>query len=148
MVSFLSKNEDDLIRKALEQIAESLGLVGKNEHTIGSSYIDYVWFKEIETEKILIAAFEIERGIPTNERIKKDIFNLIVTKAPKGFLIIAKTRIDKADEKRPWVRWFRNTFSRAFRDYAQIFSSFTRIELLDADKLLSTMSIVESRIRF
>ena len=145
-MSYLTKNEDYSIRKILEATARSIGLEGKNEYYISSSLVDYVWFKDIEGKKIPIIAFEIERGIPTNERLKKDIFNLLITKAPAGFLIIAKSRIDRDEGKNPWIKWFRNTFPETFKDYTEPFSSFIKIELLDGDKLLLTKSIEKSKI--
>ena len=90
----MSNKEVSNIKKVLEDIAKREGLKCKNEYRISSSYIDHIWFKEIEDTSIPIASFEIERGIPSNERLKKDIFNLLITKAPKGYLIIPKQRIE------------------------------------------------------
>jgi len=148
---YLSKEEVSNIKKVLEDVAKREGLKCKNEYRISSSYIDHIWFKEIEDTSIPIASFEIERDMPSNERLKKDIFNLLITKAPRGYLIIPKQRIDKGEEPKQKTKklrwqWFKNTFPKVIKDYIDIFSSFIEITLIDADKLLQTKSLTKSKI--
>lgn len=149
---YLSRGDVSNIRRVLEDMARREGLKCKNEYRISSSYIDHVWFKEIEDTIIPVAAFEIESRIPSNERLKKDIFNLLITKAPRGYLIIPKQRIESEEPKqrteRGWWQWFKNTFPKAIKEYIEIFSSFIEITLIDADKLLQTKSLTKSKIQF
>lgn len=149
---YLSRGDVSNIRRVLGDMARREGLKCKNEYRISSSYIDHVWFKEIEDTIIPVAAFEIESRIPSNERLKKDIFNLLITKAPRGYLIIPKQRIESEEPKqrteRGWWQWFKKTFPKAIKEYIEIFSSFIEITLIDADKLLQTKSLTKSKIQF
>ncbi|NWF77938.1 MAG: hypothetical protein HXY36_05035 [Chloroflexi bacterium] len=100
----------------------------------------------IESEEIPLVAFEIEKGIPSNERIRKDIFNIALSRAPKGYLITAHKKILASAQHNggTWETWYRDHFFEAFDNYRKPFVSWCDIQVVDADMFLSSGSLRKS----
>jgi len=77
MSQYLTDKEEKQIRNLLDELANKLGLYcEKKEAYFSGYYIDRLWFKILEGNRIPLVAFEIEKSIPNNERIRKDIMNI------------------------------------------------------------------------
>ncbi len=78
----LTKGEEGELRALLDEAADRLGFntLGKESYHPGFA-IDRLWLSELEAEDIPAVGFEIERGVPVNERLRKDILNLAWSRA-------------------------------------------------------------------
>jgi hypothetical protein len=144
----LTKTEEKQILKILDDLAVESGVLSsqREKHVRDKGYyLDRLWYIVIESEKIPLVAFEIEKGIPTNERIRKDILNIVLSKAPKGYLITPHKRIlESVGKGRGWETWYGNCFPKAFKNYREPFVSWCDIQVLDADMLVSSRSLRKS----
>ena len=94
MAQYLTNAEEKQTRELVDELAGKLGLHSdKRETYFARFYVDRLWYRILEGEKIPFIAFEIEKGIPNNERIRKDIMNIAWTRAPVGYIILPHTRI-------------------------------------------------------
>lgn len=147
---YIETEEEQQIRELLDMMAEKLGLVcSKKEEQRAGYYLDRLWFEEIEGEKVPVIAFEIEKGIPSNERIRKDLMNIALSKAPKGYIILPHERIsaDMNDARQGnWANWYKSNFLGVFSVYRSLFEAYCDIRLIDADKLQTTQCLKESII--
>jgi len=150
MVQYLTNTEEKQIRKLLDELADKLGLHSDKKETYFSGYyLDRLWYKILEGDKIPFAAFEIEKSIPSNERIRKDIMNIAWTRAPVGYVILPHSRIlkdPKINKGSTWQNWYKNIFFRTFEEYRKPFTFYCDIQIVDADKFLSSQSLKESII--
>ena len=158
MSEYIKLDEEKTIRKLLDDLADNFGLDSpKREKRFPGYYLDRLWYKIIEGEKLPLIAFEIERGVPSiergvpsNERIRKDIMNLACTRAPKGYIILPHKRILNDPEIKQgsnWASWYKSNFEQAFLTYNQPFSAYCDIKIVDADALLTSHSLVKSVIK-
>ena len=149
---YLNSTEERRIRKILDNLAEKNGLSSdKKEIYFSGFYVDRVWYKVLEKIKIPLVAFEIERGIPSNERLRKDILNIVWTKAPIGYIILPHRRILADPEVKKgstWPNWYKNHFFRTFKEYQNPFIFYCEIKIIDVDKLLTSRSLSKSLVRF
>ena len=138
----LMKEEEDRIKQILDDLALGYNLKSDRKEVYErdkSLYLDRLWYVKIGEEKVPIVAFEIEKSIPNNERIRKDILNLVMSKAPIGYLILPHKRIEKDFNpamRQPWIDWYHNHFNRVFNNYYRPFTEFVDIRLVDADDIL------------
>ena len=141
-MQFLTKQEEGQIRQMLDTLATNYNVKTDCKEVYErdkSLYLDRLWYIQIEEEKVPVVAFEIEKGVPYNERIRKDILNLVMSNAPIGYLILPHKRIEKAfnpNIKQMWINWYHNHFCRVFNNYYEPFKSFVDIRLVDADDIL------------
>jgi len=150
MAQYLTNAEEKQIRKLLDALADKLGLYcGKKETYFSGYYLDRLWYKILEDDKIPLVAFEIEKGVPSNERIRKDIMNIAWTRAPVGYIILPQSRIlndPEVNDGSTWPNWYKNNFFKAFHEYREPFIFYCDIQVTDADSLLSSQSLRESII--
>ncbi|MCD6277741.1 hypothetical protein J7J69_05810 [candidate division WOR-3 bacterium] len=148
MSQYLTDKEEKQIRNLLDELANKLGLYcEKKEAYFSGYYIDRLWFKILEGNRIPLVAFEIEKSIPNNERIRKDIMNIAWSRVPVGYIILPHSRIiddTKVKKGSSWAKWYKNNFFRVFNEYCNPFIFYCDIQLVDADKLISTQSLKES----
>jgi len=145
-MQFLTKEEEKTLKQILDELAAQYNLFTKSKEVYRrkeSYYLDRLWWTKVGEDKIPVVAFEIEKSLPSNERIRKDIFNLAFSRAPLGYLILSHTRIMLTKEdslqkeaQKVWVKWYKKEFAKVFRNYYKPFSSFIKIKLVDADNLL------------
>ena len=151
MPQYLENSEEKHIHKIIEELAAKLGLCcPKKEVQFRDMgyYLDRIWYMELEGEDVPIAAFEIEKGVPGNERTRKDILNIVLSKAPKGYLITPHKRIlMKATGGSGWETWYRDHFLETFKKYHSPFIFYCDVQLVDADMLISSNSLKESIVR-
>ena len=150
MTEYIRRDDEQQIRKLLDEMADHFWLDStKKEKFFPGFYLDRLWYKELEEELIPFVAFEIEKGVPSNERIRKDIMNIACTKAPKGYVILPHRRIledPKARGGGNWPSWYKNNFIKTFLTYRQLFAAYCHIEIIDADELLGSGSLHKSVI--
>ena len=150
MAQYLTNAEEKQIRKLLDELADKLELYcSKKETYFQGYYLDRLWYKILEDDKIPFVAFEIEKSIPSNERIRKDIMNIAWTKAPVGYIILPHSRIlndPKVDVGSTSQNWYKNKFFKTFNEYREPFIFYCDIQITDADKFLSSQSLKESII--
>jgi len=148
VTEYIKRDEERLIRELLDEMADGFGLYSpKKEKFFSGYYLDRLWSKELEGEKVPFVAFEIEKGVPSNERIRKDIMNVACTKAPKGYVILPHRRIledPKARKGGNWASWYKSNFEKTFSIYRQLFAAYCDIEIIDADMLLASRSLHKS----
>jgi len=153
MPAFLTKDEEREIRSVLDQMAQEYGLSTKShEPRFEGFYPDRIWNTKLGSEEVAVVAFEIERGVPSNERWRKDIFNLAASRAPLGFIIVPHQRILGATQSSvhgqtawAWVKWYRSHGRKDFEIYSRPFP-YTSIRVLDADTLVAKRSLSEARV--
>lgn len=150
MAQYLTKTEEKQIQKLLDELADKIGLYcDKKETYFSGFYLDRLWHKILEEDKIPFVAFEIEKSVPSNERTRKDIMNIAWTRAPVGYIILPHSRIlkdPKVNEGSTWASWYKNKFFETFNEYRKPFMFYCDIQIMDADKLLSSRSLRESII--
>lgn len=150
MAQYLTNVEERQIRELIDELAGKLGLHSdKRETHFAGFYVDRLWYRILEGDKVPFIAFEIEKGIPNNERIRKDIMNMAWTRAPVGYIILPHTRIlndPQVDKGSSWPSWYKNKFFETFSEYKKPFIFYCNIRAMDADKLLSTRSLRKSII--
>jgi len=140
-MQFLRPQEEVTIKRILVSLAQQYNLLAEEKEsyqTEKSRYIDHLWSVRIGKEKVPIVSFEIEKGVPGNERIRKDIFNLLSTKTPMGYIILPHKRItaSTSSDKMGVIKWYRKHFFKVFSNYYEPFRSFIDIRLLDSDDIL------------
>lgn len=151
MTQYIGNEEENNIRTLLDKIANRTGLKCPEKETQFKDkgfYLDRLWSFSLFNEPIPLVAFEIEKSVPSNERIRKDIFNIVLSKAPKGYIIVPNERILKKEieNKQGWETWYRNHFRLDFIKYCTPFMPYCNIQVVDADKLLNTESLAASVI--
>lgn len=152
MPQYLNKQEEQEIKRILDGLAEKLGFYCPKKESYFPEmgyYLDRLWYMSLEEERIPFVAFEIEKGVPNNERIRKDILNIVQTRAPKGYLITPHQRIlTKAATLGPtWETWYRDHFLETFEKYRNPFVFYCEIQVVDADQFLSSHSLKKSMVR-
>jgi hypothetical protein len=118
----LTKTEEKQILKMLDGLAEEFGIRSsqREKHVRDKGYyLDRLWYIVIESEEIPLVVFEIEKGIPSNERVRKDILNIVQSRAPKSYLITPHNRIlaIAASAATGWETWYKDGFPKAFKNY-------------------------------
>lgn len=148
---YLDKREENEIRELLDELAEKFGFhCEKKEKYFRERgfYLDRLWYIILEDEKIPFVAFEIEKSVPSNERIRKDILNIVFTRATKGYLITPHQRIlAKATGGSSWETWYRDHFLETFEKYRNPFAFYCDVEVVDADLFISSRSLKESIVK-
>jgi hypothetical protein len=154
MAVYLTQNEEKTIQGILDRLAPALGLYSPRKGSYFPKmryYLDRLWYfqldKEETPEKIPVVAFEIERGVPSNERIRKDILNIVLTRAPKGYIIVPHERIlSKAGTTSGAGNetWYRDHFQEVFERYRSPYVFYCDIQVVDADKFLASRSLSKS----
>lgn len=144
----LNEDEENRIREILKEKANEYNLIQVEEDRslAESNYIDTVWYKNIENESIPVVAFEIEKDAEPNspnERLKKNIFNLLLSRAPVGYIILPHSRAIKI----PRYYWYINRFPITFENYYKPFKGFIKINLSDADVVLETKKLIPLNIQ-
>lgn len=143
----LEKTEEKKIKEILAELANSYGFVTNTKEYYDkekSLYLDMLWKAKIGEERVPIVAFEIEKGTRGyNERLRKNIFNLALSKAPRGYIIFPYKRIQEKSLVDPKTgKWHRKNkmgvsdFKKAFDNYYRPFSPYIDIILADADTIL------------
>jgi hypothetical protein len=145
-----SSDEDKSLRHLLDDLAPSLGFIpsGKEAYFEGF-YLDRLWYTALYSEMIPVIGFEIERGVPINERLRKDITNLAWSRAPLGYIVVPDRRIrsnPKVNTGSTAENWYANTFRKTFDTHCKPVKYHCEIRLLDFDKLMETKSLSEARI--
>ena len=146
-LSSLTKEEEDRIKQILDDLALGYNLKSDRKEVYErdkSLCLDRLWYVKIGEEKVPVVVFEIEKNVPTNERIRKDILNMVMSKAPIGYLILSHKRIMKAFNpamKQPWIDWYFRHFNRVFNNYYRPFTEFVDIRLVDADDILQNQRL-------
>lgn len=150
MPQYLTNDEEKQIRKLLDELADEWGLYcPKTESYFSGFYLDRLWYKTLEEKRIPFVAFEIEKGIPNNERIRKDIMNVAWSNAPVGYIIVPHKRVlfDPLVERGSTGQyWYKNRFYKAFQEYRKPFVFYCDIQLVDADELLLSRSLKAATI--
>jgi hypothetical protein len=145
MPQYLAKVEEAQIRGLLDELADEWGLsCDKRESYFSGFYLDRLWYKILEETRIPFVAFEIEKGIPSNERIRKDIMNIAWSRAPVGYIILPHSRIlndPVVEQGSTWQNWYRNKFYKTFQEYRKPFVFYCDIQIIDADKLHTSRSL-------
>ncbi|MFX0195851.1 MAG: hypothetical protein ACFFCW_07000 [Candidatus Hodarchaeota archaeon] len=148
MAQYLSNEKENQVRNLLDELAEEINLYcEKKEAYFSGYYLDRLWYKILEEQKIPFVAFEIEKGVPTNERLRKDIMNIAWTRAPVGYIILPHNRIlndPKVNEGGNWANWYKKNFFLRFNEYRKPFIFYCDIKIIDADKLLSSRCLRDS----
>ena len=148
----MTNAEEKQIKKLIDELADKFGLhCDKKEVYFSGYYLDRLWYKIVEENKIPLVAFEIERGVPNNERVRKDIMNIARTRAPAGYIILPHSRIlndPKALQGSSGPYWYKNSFYRTFEEYRKPFVFYCDIQIIDSDTLLSSRSLRTSIISF
>jgi len=155
-MQFFTKEEEKTIKKVLDELATRYNLSTEPKEVYRrkeSYYLDRLWWTKIGKDEIPVVAFEIEKSLPSNERIRKDVFNLAFSRAPLGYLILPHTRIMRSNEEtikkevqRVWVKWYKKEFTKVFNNYYKPFSPFIEIKLVDADEILKNKHLQEMKI--
>jgi len=112
-------------------------IVKKETYFLGY-YLDRLWYKILEEDKI-----------PCNERIRKNIMNVAWTRAPVGYIILPHSRIlndPKVIQGSTRPNWYKNKFFETFKEYRKPFVFYCDIQIIDADKLMSSRSLRTSII--
>ena len=145
MAVFLTRDEELEIRRILDEMGQTYGFEATRRESYSPGfYTDRVWYTKVESARPAVVGFEIERGVPSNERLRKDILNLAWTRAPLGFLILPHSRILKAAEKARslgWLTWWRDNGRSVFEIYSRPFEPYISVKILDADLLVKTRSL-------
>lgn len=150
MAQHLKQNEEKAIRGILDQLAVKLGLYSSQKESYFREmgyYLDRLWYFLLDEEKIPVVAFEIERGVPLNERIRKDIFNIVLSRAPKGYIITPHERILKKARTASRTcdeTWYRDHFQQAFEKYRSPYVFYCDIRVVEADMFMSSGSLRKS----
>jgi hypothetical protein len=154
VAEYLTRNEEKTIKDILDRLAPKFGLHSLQKESYFREmryYLDRLWYflldKEEIPEKIPVVAFEIERGVPHNERIRKDILNIVLTRAPKGYIIVPHERILSKAGTASHVcaeTWYRDHFQQVFETYRSPYVFYCDIRVVDADILKSSDSLRES----
>lgn len=119
-------------------------------------YLDRLWYKNLEETRIPFVAFEIEKGIPSNERMRKDIMNIAWSRVPIGYVILPHSRIlndPLVQQGSTWQNWYKKQFYKTFQEYRKPFAFYCDIQVIDGDKLLlsrslKTATIVKEQVAF
>jgi hypothetical protein len=150
--AYVSKAEETDVRELLDELARKLRYRadGKESYFPGF-YVDRLWYSVLEGEQdpIPVVGFEIERSVPLNERLRKDILNLAWSRVPVGFIVLPHRRIcaDPTTRKGSTAQnWYLNRFWGAFQDYRQPFGFYCEVRLLDFDELMETKSLAKARL--
>ena len=148
MSQYLIKTEETKIRKLIDELADEWGLASdRKEAYFDGFYIDRLLYSIVEDKKIPLIAFEIEKSVPSNERIRKDIMNIAWSRAPMGYIILPDARILKdPDVNKGSTRpnWYKNIFSKTFQIYVKPFLFYCEIYLIDADQFMTQRSLERS----
>jgi hypothetical protein len=151
-MAYLTPAEEKRIRKLLDKLVEKNELYSDKKETYFSGfYVDRLWYKILEKIKIPLIAFEIEKGIPSNERLRKDILNIVWTRVPLGYIILPHKRIltdPEAKKGSTWPNWYKSHFFRAFKEYRAPFIFYCDIKIIDVDKFLTSRSLSKSLVLF
>jgi hypothetical protein len=147
MPAYLTKSEEKEVRCLLDEMAAEHHLhTDRKESFFKGFYVDRVWRTSVESIQVPVVGFEIERSVPTNERFRKDILNLAMTRAPLGFIVLPHTRVLKAAKGGSnWETWYRDHARGTLEVYSRPFEPYISIQILDVDKLLRTRSLDEAR---
>ena len=143
----LMKEEEYRIKQILDDLAQSYNLKSDRKEVYErdkSLYLDRLWYVKIGEEKVPVVVFEIEKNVPNNERIRKDILNMVMSKAPIGYLILPHKRIMDAYDpnvKKERITWYHDHFHTAFNNYYNPFKSYIDIRLVDADDILQNQRL-------
>lgn len=147
-MQLLKSKEEKKIRQILDDTAQKYNLFTRNqeEKMADGMSIDRLWKLKLGiSEEIPVVGFEIEKGIPSNERLRKDIMNIAYSKAPLGYLIIPHSRIMKIEYEKDdsgWATWYKNSFYKDFQSYLRMFPNLD-IRLADADVILDNELLLE-----
>ena len=145
-MQFLSRNQEKRIERILDNAAQSYHLSTERKQVwlAEGMIIDRLWkIKLRDYDEIPVIGFEIEKGIPLNERIRKDIMNIVYSKAPRGYIILPHDRIMNADPSGSSVIWYKNSFYGDFQSYCKLFANID-IRLVDADEILRNESDIST----
>src|SRR5262247_1690369 len=94
MGAYLSRIEETEVRKLLDELSRDLGYISDGKEAFFKSfYVDRVWYSQFGKERLPAIGFEIERSVPLNERLRKDIQNLACSRAPLGYIVVTHRRI-------------------------------------------------------
>jgi hypothetical protein len=127
----------------------------RKESSFEGFSVDRIWYASVESDRAPVVAFEIERGVPTNERFHKDIFNLTATHAPLGFIVLPHFRIlataknvlsAPKNQRELGLTWYRDHAGRCLEIYRRPLGFYMEIRILDADKLQETRSLDRARV--
>src|SRR4030042_2370786 len=144
MSQYLTKTEETKIRKLIDKIADEWGLSSdRKEAYFAGFYIDRLLYRIVEDIRIPLVAFEIEKSVPSNERIRKDIMNIAWSRAPMGYIILPHARIlqdPDVDKGSTWPNWYKNKFFKTFQVYVKPFLFYCEIRLIDADQFMTQRS--------
>jgi len=149
-MQLLSLSEEKQIERILDKAAKIYKLYTqrRQEKLTDGMVIDRLWKIELgDYDKIPVIGFEIEKGIPSNERIRKDIMNIVYSKAPRGYIILPHGRIMNADPSNSSVNWYKNSFYGDFQSYCKLFPN-TDIRLVDTDAILGNESAISNGQRY
>ncbi len=148
MSQYLTKAEETEIRRIIDELANEWGLEGdRKEAYFHGFYVDRLLYRKVENTKIPLVAFEIERSVPSNERIRKDIMNIAWSRVPTGYIILPHTRIIQdpdVDKGSTWQNWYKNVFLKTFDVYVKPFLFYCEIHLIDADQFMAQRSLEKS----
>jgi hypothetical protein len=148
MSQYLTNTEETEIRKLIDEVAKEWELFTDQKETYHAGfYIDRLLYRIVEDRKIPLIAFEIEKSVPDNERIRKDIMNIVFSRAPMGYIILPHARILKdrdVDERSTWPNWYKNKFFETFQVYVNPFLFYCEICLVDADQFMNKRSLEKS----
>jgi hypothetical protein len=151
MSQYLTKAEETKLRKLIDELADEWGLASdRKEAYFEGFYIDRLIYKIIEDKKIPLVAFEIEKSVPSNERIRKDIMNIAWSRAPKGYIILPHARIlqdPQINTGSIWPNWYKNIFIKTFQVYVKPFLFYCEIFLVDADQFMTKRSLERAIIQ-
>jgi len=150
MPQYLANAEETRIRQLLDELADEWGLsCDKKETYFSGFYVDRLWYKVLGEAPIPFVAFEIEKGVPSNERIRKDIMNIVWSRVPIGYIVLPHSRIlddPKAAPGSTWQNWYKNIFLGVFQQYREPFVFYCDIQIINADTLLLSRSLRRSTV--
>src|SRR5262249_47136557 len=150
MGEYVSRAEENEVRTLLDELAVKLGFVSdRKEACFNGFYLDRLWYSRLEKDLIPAVGFEIERSVPLNERVRKDVLNLTFSRAPVGYLIVPQRRILQDPQIKVGStnqNWFANTFWKTFEAYKRPFSFYCEVRLVDIDLLKEKRSLTDATI--
>jgi hypothetical protein len=152
-MQLLTPNDETRIREILDKLARLYHLQTECKEVmfLDGMSIDRLWTVDLPSSRkgIPVVGFEIEKGIPLNERLRKDIMNIVCCRSPLGYIIIPHKRIMEADESSSKsVTWYKNgTFYRDFQNYCKSFANID-IRLVDADDILENEQTILAKKKF
>jgi hypothetical protein len=148
-MQLLQYPEEKRIRQILDDTASKYNLFPSHKEVFladGMS-IDRLWTIRLGVfQTINVVGFEIEKGIPSNERLRKDIMNIAYSKAPLGYVIIPHSRIMKIEyneDRSGWATWYKNSLYKDFQSYRGVFPNLN-ISLVDADAIIKNESAIRN----